>query len=167
MRLTLLSWLGAAFLLVAGIGAVASYVANTPETAGTGDMIPSSLSRSAADGDMLARLANYARSIQTGEPAHTPAPAPAAATAGQMLPDVNTMIERLAARLETTPEDLEGWRMLGWSYFNTGLYREAATAYAKAATLDPSSAELKLLYEEAKTKASEGSTLETQTGVTR
>jgi cytochrome c-type biogenesis protein CcmH len=150
---------------VAGIGAVASYVADTPETIGAGDMIPSSHSRSAADGDTLARLANYARSIQTSEPAHTPAPA--AATAGQMLPDVNTMIERLAARLETTPEDLEGWRMLGWSYFNTGLYREAATAYAKAAALDPSSAELKLLYEEAKTKASEGSSLETQTGVTR
>jgi cytochrome c-type biogenesis protein CcmH len=165
MRLTLLSWLGAAFLLVAGIGVVASYVADSPQVAG-GSTIPSSLPRSAADGDTLARLTGYARSIQTGNPAPAAAAAAAAASAGQMLPDVNTMIERLAARLETTPEDLEGWRMLGWSYFNTGLYRQAATAYAKAVALDPSSAELKALYEEANTKASESNNLETQTGVT-
>jgi cytochrome c-type biogenesis protein CcmH len=71
------------------------------------------------------------------------------------------MIERLAARLETTPEDIEGWRMLGWSYFNTARYEEAATAYARAVELDPSSAELKLSYEEAKAKASESDNLET------
>jgi cytochrome c-type biogenesis protein CcmH len=160
MPLTLLSWLGAAFLLVAGIGAVASYVLDSPEAAGSGDTIPSSPSGSAADGDTLARLTSYARSIGPDESA-------TGAAAGQMLPDVNTMIERLAARLETTPEDLEGWRMLGWSYFHTGLYRQAATAYAKAVALDPSSAELKLLYEEAEAKASESDNLETQTGVTR
>ena len=34
----------------------------------------------------------------------------------QGLPDVETMIERLAARLQTAPEDADGWRMLGWSY---------------------------------------------------
>ena len=62
---------------------------------------------------MLARLKDYARSIGTEEPASM-------AAAGKPLPDVNTMIERLAARLETTPEDIKGWRMLGWSYFNTG-----------------------------------------------
>jgi cytochrome c-type biogenesis protein CcmH len=54
------------------------------------------------------------------------------AAAGKLLPDVNTMIERLAARLETTPGDIKGWRMLGWSYFNTGHYKQAAAAYAKA-----------------------------------
>ena len=66
------------------------------------------------------------------------------------------MIERLAARLETTPEDIKGWRMLGWSYFNTGHYEQAATAYARAVELDPNSAELKGSYEEAKAKASSG-----------
>ena len=65
------------------------------------------------------------------------------AAAGKLLPDVNTMIERLAARLETTPEDIKGWRMLGWSYFHTGRYEQAATAYARAVELDPNSAELK------------------------
>jgi cytochrome c-type biogenesis protein CcmH len=77
-------------------------------------------------------------------------------TGGKPLPDVNTMIKRLAARLETTPNDVKGWRMLGWSYFNTARYKQAAVAYARAAALDPSSAELKLAYEEAKAKAAEG-----------
>jgi cytochrome c-type biogenesis protein CcmH len=95
---------------------------------------------------MLARLADYARSIETEEPA------PMAAT--DMLPDVNTMTERLKARLETAPKDIEGWRMLGWSYFNTAHYEEAAAAYARAVELDPGSAELKLSYEEARAKAS-------------
>ncbi len=53
------------------------------------------------------------------------------APAGKQLPDVSTMIERLAARLETAPDDVKGWRMLGWSYFNTGRYEQAAAAYAK------------------------------------
>ena len=70
------------------------------------------------------------------------------------------MIERLATRLETTPEDIEGWRMLGWSYFHTARYEQAATAFARAAELDPNSAEIKLSYEEAKVKASESDTLE-------
>jgi cytochrome c-type biogenesis protein CcmH len=103
---------------------------------------------------MLARLDDYARSIGTEQPAPT-------AAADKMLPDVNTMIERLAARLETTPEDIQGWRTLGWSYFNTGRYEEAAAAYAKAVALDPSSAELKVSYEEAKAKASESGNSET------
>jgi cytochrome c-type biogenesis protein CcmH len=103
---------------------------------------------------MLAHLKNYARSIETKEPA------PAAA-AGKPLPDVNTMIERLAARLETTPEDIKGWQMLGWSYFHTARYKQAATAFAKAVELDPNSAELKLAYEEAKAKAAESDNLET------
>lgn len=137
----------AAFLLVAGIGAVASYVEDPPEVAGSGDTTSFSLSRSESNGEMLARLMDYTRSIGTEEPAST-------AEAGELLPDANTMIERLAARLETTPDDIEGWRMLGWSYFHTARYQQAATAYARAVELDPSSAELKRSYEEAKAKAS-------------
>ena len=144
----------AAFLLVAGIGAVTSYVVDPPEATGSGDTTSFSLSRSGSDGEMLARLTDYARSIGTEEPASM-------AAAGKLLPDVNTMIERLAARLETTPEDIEGWRTLGWSYFHTARYEQAATAYARAVELDPSSAELKLSYEEAKAKASESDNLET------
>ncbi len=67
------------------------------------------------------------------------------------------------ARLETSPEDVKGWRMLGWSYFHTGRYEQAATAYARAVELDPNSAELKVSYEEAKAKASEETASSLQT----
>ena len=144
----------AAFLLVVGIGATASYVGDPSEPTGSGDAISSSLPRSGSDGEILARLTDYASSLGTEVPASKEA-------AGKLLPDVSTMIERLAARLEATPGDIEGWRMLGWSYFNMARYSEAATAYARALQLDPSSAELKLAYEEAKAKASESSKLET------
>jgi cytochrome c-type biogenesis protein CcmH len=143
-----------AFLLVAGIGAATSYVGNPHDTTGSGETISLSLSRPGSNGEMLARLIDYTRSIETEEPASM-------AAADQPLPEVNTMIERLAARLETTPEDIEGWRMLGWSYFHTARYEQAATAYARAVELDPNSAEIKLSYEEAKMKASESDNLET------
>lgn len=137
----------AAFLLVAGIGAVTSYVGNAPEATRSGNTTFSP-ARSGSNGEMLARLTDYTRSIGIKEPASM-------AAAEKPQPDVNTMIERLAARLVTAPEDIKGWRMLGWSYFYTGRYQQAANAYAKAMELDPSSAELKIAYEEAKAKASE------------
>jgi len=140
-----------ALLLVAGIGVAASYFWHPPKAAigsgGTGTL--------SSNGEMLARLKDYTRSIETEEPASM-------APAGKLLPDVSIMIDRLAARLETAPEDIKGWRMLGWSYFNTGRYEQAAAAYARAVKLDPSSTELKLAYDEAKAKASGvASTLQT------
>jgi cytochrome c-type biogenesis protein CcmH len=131
----------AVFLLVAGIGASASYFREPPKATG-------SYSPSGAKDEAVARLKDYTRSIGTEKPPSTQAEA-------KLLPDVNTMIERLAARLETTPGDIKGWRMLGWSYFQTERYKEAVNAYAKAVALDPKSAELKVAYEEAKAKASE------------
>ena len=141
----------AVFLLVAGIGATTSYLRDPPKGASRGDAIPS---RAGSNGEMLARLEDYTRSIATQEPAPMPA-------ADKLLPDVNTMIERLAARLETAPQDGKGWRTLGWSYFNTGRYEQAAAAYARAVELDPTSAELQRSYEQAKAKASASSNPET------
>ena len=139
----------AVFLLVSGIGAAVSYDRSAPEAMRPAEMI----SFSEPDGEMLTQLTDYARSIGSEQPSST-------AAAGELLPDVNAMIERLAARLETTPQDLEGWRMLGWSYFHTERYEQAATAFGRALELDPSSAELKLSYEEAKAKASGSGNLE-------
>jgi cytochrome c-type biogenesis protein CcmH len=140
---------GVVFLLVAGIGAAASYWGHAPEA--TADQ--AGQAHAAANSDSLARLKDYARAIGNEQPSSMAAP-------GKLLPDVETMMQRLVARLETAPGDIKGWRMLGWSYFNTGRYRLAATAYAKAVELDPNSAELKASYEEAKVKASESSTSE-------
>jgi cytochrome c-type biogenesis protein CcmH len=131
------------FLLIAAIGTAASYMADPPEAAGPVDSNSASVSGSEEDGEMLASLTDYTRSIGVDDPASTPGD-------GKLMPDVNTMIERLAARLESAPEDVKGWQLLGWSYFQMERYEQAATAYAKALELDPSSAELKRSYEEAK-----------------
>lgn len=125
-----------AIVVVAGVGAGTSYWRDPPKAAGPGD----------ANSEMFARLNNYARSIPTEGHASEPA-------GGKPLPDVNTMIDRLAARLANAPQDGKGWRMLGWSYFNIGRYEEAAAAYGRASALDPGSTELKLAHEEAKRRA--------------
>jgi len=130
----------AVFLLIAGIGAATTYLTNPLDA--------TRAAHSKSHDETLARLKDYTRSIGTE------APAPVA-TPDKILPDVNTMIERLAARLEASPEDAKGWRMLGWSYYHTERYKRAVTAYARAVELDPNSAELRLEFEHAKAKASE------------
>ncbi len=129
----------AVFVLVACIGTATSYLGDRSGAPGLQNV----------DNEILAGLDNYVRSIGSEKPAPT-------AAAGELLPDVNTMIERLVARLETAPKDVQGWRMLGWSYFNTGRYDQAAAAYEKAVELDPSSAELKVAFDDAKAKAADG-----------
>jgi cytochrome c-type biogenesis protein CcmH len=138
----------AASVLVAGIGAGSSYWQASPKATGAGH----------ANDETLARLENYTRALGS-EPgsekaAHMVAP-------DKPLPDVNTMIERLAARLQTAPDDLKGWRMLGWSYFHTGRYEQAATALARAVELDPNSTDLRASYEAAKARASGRDDLDT------
>lgn len=70
--------------------------------------------------------------------------------------DVATMIDGLAAKLKKNPNNMEGWRMLGWSYYNTNKFKEAAEAYAKAIELKGDDAQLKSAYGEALVRASDG-----------
>lgn len=49
-------------------------------------------------------------------------------------------ITQLEAKLKADPRNLEGWQMLGWAFFQTGRYAEAATAYRRATTLAPNNA---------------------------
>ena len=66
--------------------------------------------------------------------------APANASADPTHPgggDVAGMIGQLEAKLKQSPNDPEGWRMLGWSYVQTARYADAAAAYGRAAALDP------------------------------
>jgi cytochrome c-type biogenesis protein CcmH len=67
----------------------------------------------------------------------------------RQLPDVDTMIDRLAARLQSQPDDAEGWRMLGWSYFHVQRPSQAAEAYARAVALRPQSSAFMSAYGEA------------------
>jgi cytochrome c-type biogenesis protein CcmH len=46
-------------------------------------------------------------------------------------------VARLAARLETTPDDAEGWRRLARAYRTLGKNDEARAAFARLAALKP------------------------------
>jgi len=58
------------------------------------------------------------------------------------LAKIEKMVDGLAQRMASAPNDLKGWTMLGRSYAMLQRYDDAAAAYAHAATLDPKSAEL-------------------------
>lgn len=86
-----------------------------------------------------------------GTPESETALLPAAVTAGPAKPldDVDTMIGRLAARLERNPDDGEGFRMLGWSYVMTSHPDKAIDPYKRALALLPQSALVHSGYGEA------------------
>lgn len=56
-------------------------------------------------------------------------------------PSVDDVIAGLETRLQDDTDDAEGWRMLGWSYFQNGRYADAADALRKANRIDPDRAE--------------------------
>ena len=53
-------------------------------------------------------------------------------------PDVEEMVASLAARLETDPDDLNGWIMLGRSYMTLGNFPEAVLAYERVVKIEQS-----------------------------
>jgi cytochrome c-type biogenesis protein CcmH len=55
---------------------------------------------------------------------------------------LESMVERLAAKLRENPDDVEGWKLLGRSYSVLGRFPESADAYAKAAVRAPRDAQL-------------------------
>ena len=79
------------------------------------------------------------------------------AGADKQLDDVDTMIGKLAARLEKDPTDGEGFRMLGWSYLMTGRPEKAIDPFKRALTLLPNSALVHSGYGEALAALAKGS----------
>src|SRR5687767_10404964 len=70
----------------------------------------------------------------------------AAGVHGNTKPDqpvgsVEEKIAQLEARLQREPNDPAGWRMLGWSHFETGDLMRSAAAYRRAAGIEPGNAE--------------------------
>lgn len=101
----------------------------------------------------------YASMIQPGPGASQTAKISGGADSAVPVPgvgDVDGKIADLAARMQQNPNDAEGWRMLGWSYFNTQRYGEAAGAYARAAALQPENNDFQSSYAEAMVQASGG-----------
>lgn len=55
---------------------------------------------------------------------------------------IEGMVERLAARMQESPDDVKGWVMLGRSYAVLDRYPESAAAYANAVKRSPPDAQL-------------------------
>jgi cytochrome c-type biogenesis protein CcmH/NrfG len=124
-----------AFLLVAGLGAFTSYVGNPREATGSEEAISLRLSRSGSNGEMLARLVDYTRSID--EPASM-------AAAREHDGAIRSTVDGLADRLESSPRDVEGWTLLMRSRVVLGEREAAATAFRRALEVfedDPSASD--------------------------
>ena len=117
-------------------------------------------STSAVDQLAAATTALPSGPFSENQPQARPEAQPQARPEGQRpakLGSVDEMIERLVQRLKRNPEDVEGWRTLGWSYLNTDRFEEASAAYAKAIKLKPNDAEFRSAYGEALVRAAAGS----------
>ena len=79
---------------------------------------------------------------------------------------INAMVERLAARLETQPDDVDGWVRLGRSYMVLNQPDKARQAYARAVKLKPDDPELARALAEASSAAAgtSGATAPAQSG---
>ncbi len=77
-------------------------------------------------------------SAESGERAATP---PVVASGPDALAQaearISSMVDRLAERLKTRPDDAEGWQMLGRSYATLGKHGQAIGAYETALRLRP------------------------------
>ena len=63
--------------------------------------------------------------------------------------EIQAMVSQLAGRLEKTPDDANGWALLGRSYMAMQRYQDAAVAYARAAALIKDDAALLADYADA------------------
>ena len=61
---------------------------------------------------------------------------------GATVQQLESMVERLAARMRENPDDVQGWQLLGRSYAALGRFNESADAYAQAALRAPRDAQL-------------------------
>lgn len=101
-------------------------------------------------------LAVTALAVSTYRSRAPDVPPTAAPTAAAPQGDPTQLIANLEARLRANPDDAEGWRNLGWSFFQTERFAEAASAYQKAAALKPGDATVWSALGEALTLAGPG-----------
>jgi cytochrome c-type biogenesis protein CcmH len=100
-----------------------------------------------------------ARPAEPGMPSQETVAATAKATQGASPEErramIESMVERLASRLEQQPGDAEGWARLGRSYMVLQQPAKARDAYARAVKLRPDDAALSQALAEATKQASE------------
>ena len=83
-----------------------------------------------------------------------PTPAPAGDT--QAVPSLDTMAERLAAKLEANPDSPQDWALLGRTYWQLGRFEDAAAALRWAVALRGDVAALQSAFGEALTQVAGG-----------
>jgi len=99
---------------------------------------------------------NIGRPDMTATSAPPPDSQPADAAGGADGNHVGSMIAQLEAKMRQSPNDPEGWRMLGWSYMATRRFADAAAAYGKAAALNPKDGDYVSARGEALVNAADG-----------
>lgn len=70
--------------------------------------------------------------------------------------DAEAMVRNLEQRLEAEPDDAEGWRMLGWSYFQLRRFADSAQAYGRARQINPADPAYASAMGEALVQAADG-----------
>jgi cytochrome c-type biogenesis protein CcmH len=70
--------------------------------------------------------------------------------------ELDAMIAKLTSHLATSPEDLQGWRALGWAQMQTGRTADGVKALARAAELAPKDAAVLSMYGEGLVREADG-----------
>lgn len=84
------------------------------------------------------------------------APAEMAAGERDQAVSMEQAVAQLAQRMESRPDDFEGWSLLGRAYLGMGRFSEAAAALGRATALAPDRPEIAAAYGEAQVAAAEG-----------
>lgn len=93
-----------------------------------------------AAGVVLAASAGVAL-LRSDDADNTVASPHGAVKSDQPVGTLEDSIAKVAERLKRDPDNAADWRMLGWSYFETGDLGAAASAYRRAAEVEPNNAE--------------------------
>lgn len=80
-------------------------------------------------------------SVAPGSPAAADSSQDAGSAHAMGAAQIEGLIEKLKDRLKTTPDDVQGWSMLGRSYGVLGRHAEALPAYRKVIELSPTNAQ--------------------------
>jgi len=78
----------------------------------------------------------------------------------EMVDQVALMVSQLSARLEKDPSDVQGWAMLGRSYYALSRYGDAVAAFSRAVSIVDNDAQLLTDYADAMAMSSGEQTLE-------
>ena len=108
-----------------------------------------------ADVQRLAQQAQISAPPPGASAGPAPGSLPAGAAAIQSLPPdqqaaaIHNMVDQLASRLESNPNDVDGWLRLGRARHVLGEEDKSVEAYAKAASLAPNRSDVQSAYAEA------------------